>query len=241
MKTVYSVTGMTCGGCVNRVKTTLAPLAESVEVTLEPPQAVLKSPTVDLSALNLALARVGHYELHSIQQPVAQPIPVPKNLIEKTSWLSTYKPLILVFFYILLVTLAVEYTHGDFVSHRFMPNFMAGFFLVFSFFKLLDLSGFASSYAMYDLLAKRVYNYGFIYPFIELGLGIAYLINFKPVLINSITLVVMLFSSIGVILAVMNKQKIKCACLGTGFNLPMTTVTIIEDLLMVVMAAWMLI
>jgi prepilin signal peptidase PulO-like enzyme (type II secretory pathway) len=113
--------------------------------------------------------------------------------------------------------------------------------LVFSFFKLLDLSGFASSYAMYDLLAKRIYNYGFVYPFIELSLGVAYLINFNLVFTNTITLIVMSFSSIGVILAVIKKQKIKCACLGTGFNLPMTTVTIIEDLLMVAMAAWMLI
>ena len=245
MKTVYSVTGMTCGGCVNRVKTTLAALAESVDVTLEPPQAVIKSPKLDLAALNAALAKIGHYELHTIVEPVAEPATnlasATKIPTEKMNWLSTYKPLLLVFFYILLVTLAVEFTSGEFVLHRFMPNFMAGFFLVFSFFKMLDLAGFASSYAMYDLLAKRIYNYGFVYPFIELGLGIAYLINFKPALINVITLVVMLFSSIGVILAVMNKQKIKCACLGTGFNLPMTTVTIIEDLLMVAMAAWMLI
>ena len=248
MKTVYSITGMTCGGCVNRVKTTLAPLAESVEVTLDPPQAVFKSPKLDLAALNAALAKVGHYELHTIVAPVAEPIvesatnlaSAPQVAAEKKNWLSTYKPLLLVFFYILLVALAVEFTYGEFVPHRFMPNFMAGFFLVFSFFKLLDLAGFANSYAMYDLLAKRVYSYGFIYPFIELGLGIAYLINFKPMVTNTITLVVMLFSSIGVILAVMNKQKIKCACLGTGFNLPMTTVTIIEDLLMVAMAAWML-
>ena len=93
---------------------------------------------------------------------------------------------------------------------------------------------------MYDLLAKRVYSYGYIYPFIELGLGIAYLIDFSPILTNAVTLIVMLFSSIGVIKAVMSKQKIRCACLGTGFNLPMTTVTIIEDLLMAAMAAWML-
>lgn len=240
MKTVYSVTGMTCGGCVNRVKTTLANFAESVEVTLEPPQAVLKSPTADLAKLNIALNKVGHYELHAIEKPPFTPKQVAENAVEQ-SWFSAYKPLILVFAYILLATLAVEYTHGDFVVHRFMPNFMAGFFLVFSFFKLLDLAGFASSYAMYDLLAKRVYNYGFIYPFIELGLGVAYLININPLFVNAITLVVMAFSSIGVILAVMNKQKIRCACLGTGFNLPMTTVTIIEDLLMAAMAAWMLI
>lgn len=245
IKTVYTVTGMTCSGCVNRVKTTLAAFAQSVEVTLDPPQAVLKSTTADLATLNNALAKVGHYVLHAIEHKVEKPAVAAKSAseisIEKTSWVATYKPLILVFSYILLVTLAVEYTYGEFTLHRFMPNFMAGFFLVFWFFKMLDLAGFASSYAMYDLLAKRIYNYGFMYPFIELGLGIAYLINFKPILINAITLIVMLFSSIGVIKAVMNKQKIRCACLGTGFNLPMTTVTIIEDLLMAAMAAWMLI
>jgi hypothetical protein len=112
--------------------------------------------------------------------------------------------------------------------------------LVFSFFKLLDLAGFASSYSMYDLLAKKIPAYAFIYPFIELGLGTSYLLGYRPMLTNAITLVVMSFSSIGVILAVANKQKIRCACLGTGFNLPMTTVTIIEDLLMAAMAAWML-
>ena len=131
--------------------------------------------------------------------------------------------------------------HGEFTLHRFMPNFMAGFFLVFSFFKMLDLAGFASSYAMYDLAAKKIPVYGYIYPFIELGLGTAYLLAYRPTLINAITFVVMAFSSIGVVLAVLNKQKIKCACLGTGFNLPMTTVTIIEDALMAAMAAWMLI
>ena len=241
MKTVYSVTGMTCGACVNRVKTALTPLAETVDVTLSPPQAILKSPIADLTTLNMALAKVGHYALHSMVEPLNAPVFKAQITEEKSNWFVTYKPLLLVFFYILLVTLAVEFISGEFVLHRFMPNFMAGFFLVFSFFKMLDLAGFASSYAMYDLLAKRIYNYGFVYPFIELGLGIAYLINFKPALINVITLVVMLFSSIGVILAVLNKQKIKCACLGTGFNLPMTTVTIIEDLLMVAMAAWMLI
>ncbi len=241
MKTVYLVTGMTCGACVNRVKATLAPFAESVEVTLEPPQAILNNPHADLAALNDVLAQIGHYTLNISKKADSATQDLTLENTEKTSWFNTYKPLILVFLYILLVTLAVEFINGHFESHRFMPNFMAGFFLVFSFFKLLDLAGFASSYAMYDLLAKRVYRYGFIYPFIELGLGIAYLVNFKPVLTNAVTLIVMAFSSIGVILAVMNKQKIRCACLGTGFNLPMTTVTIIEDLLMAAMAAWMLI
>ena len=74
----------------------------------------------------------------------------------------------------------------------------------------------------------------------ELGLGILYLINIAPDFTNWVTLIVLGISSIGVIKSVVNKQKIKCACLGDVFNLPMSTVTIIEDLTMVVMAGVML-
>ena len=151
------------------------------------------------------------------------------------SWFETYKPLLLIFGYITLVSC---FAGKDWMT--MMRYFMAGFFLVFSFFKMLDLRGFADSYRMYDVVAKAVPAYGFIYPFIELWLGMAYLIDFQPFFTNITTLVVMSVSLIGVVQSVLNKQKIQCACLGTVFNLPMTTVTIIEDLLMVAMASAML-
>jgi copper chaperone CopZ len=246
MQTIhYAVTGMTCNGCVARVKKILEQQADSVEVTLDPPTATLVNPKANFNALNEALRTVGNYVL--MPQQVAS---TPQNLsasfsessdLSQKSWFKTYRPLLTVFAYILLVSLAVEYANGGFILHRWMPNFMAGFFLVFSFFKMLDLAGFANSYAMYDLLAKKVHAYGFIYPFIELALGISYVLKWNPTFTNWLTLIVMGFSTIGVVFAVMKKQAIKCACLGTGFNLPMTTVTIIEDSLMVAMAAWMLI
>jgi copper chaperone CopZ len=233
--TIYSISGLTCNNCVAKVQATLSPFADSVEVTLKPQQVKLTGQKESIENLNTALKNIGNYV---IGEEVKETATANETA---SATLATYKPLILVFAYILLVTLAVEFAHGGFEVHRFMPNFMAGFFLVFSFFKLLDLRGFAQSYSMYDLLAKKLPVYGYIYPFIELGLGAAYLLAYRPMLINAITLIVMTFSSIGVILAVMNKQKIRCACLGTGFNLPMTTVTIIEDLLMAAMAAWMLV
>lgn len=72
------------------------------------------------------------------------------------------------------------------------------------------------------------------------SLGIAFLINFNPILTNSLTVLVMSISIIGVLQSVLNKQKIQCACLGAIFNLPMSTVTIIEDALMIVMSGIML-
>jgi copper chaperone CopZ len=239
--TKYQVSGMTCGGCENRVKTTLADYAEGVEVTLDPPTAILSNPITDLSTLNSALSKVGNYRLTPLQLSQNEAAPAGNiHAPERQSWFATYKPLLLVFAYILLVTFAVEIVNGSFVLHRWMPNFMAGFFLVFSFFKLLDLRGFASSYAMYDVLAKRISLYGYIYPFIELGLGLAFLLDWHPYFTNLATFFIMTFSSVGVILAVINKQKIRCACLGAVFNLPMSTITIIEDLLMAGMALWML-
>ena len=118
---------------------------------------------------------------------------------------------------------------------------MSGFFLIFSFFKLLDIQGFAASYQSYDLMAKVLPAYGFVYPFLEFSLGMAWAIEGGTFSVALSTVILMGFSAIGVITAVTRKQNIHCACLGTAFNLPMSTVTIIEDLIMVGMAGVLLI
>jgi hypothetical protein len=48
-------------------------------------------------------------------------------------------------------------------------------------------------------------------------------------------------SSIGVLATLTKKKSIQCACLGTFFDLPMSKLTLFEDLLMVIMAGIMLI
>jgi len=159
---------------------------------------------------------------------------------DEKSRLETFKPLILIFLFITVVSVISSIEGGQMDLMKWMNYFMAGFFITFSFFKFLDLRAFADSYSMYDLLAKRIRIYGFVYPFIELAMGIAYLTHFEPKITYIATIAVMGFSSLGVIQSVLDKKKIKCACLGAVFNLPMTTVTIIEDLLMFAMAAFML-
>lgn len=231
----YEVTGLTCEGCVKRVKSLLENHAESVEVSLTPPEAVLHEPKATIGSLNNALSQLGNYQLHPYKAETKN-----HGEPEAKSWFMTYKPLLLVITYIIAITLTIEISFGHFVLNRWMQNFMAGFFIVFSFFKLLDLPGFANSYAMYDLLAKRCKSYAYTYPFIELGLGLAYIVQLHMTAVYWVTLIVMGFSTIGVILAVSKKQTIQCACLGTGFNLPMSTVTIIEDVAMVAMSAFML-
>ncbi len=152
-----------------------------------------------------------------------------------TQILTTYKPLLLIVGYIILGTLISQ--RNSFMLMDAMRVFMGLFFVAFSFFKLLDLPAFANAYRGYDIPTKLVPVWGYLYPFVELGLGVAYLTNFAPTATNWVALIVMSVSLVGVVQAVRNKTKIKCACLGTGFNLPMSTVTIIEDGTMIAMAA----
>ena len=181
------------------------------------------------------------YKLIDEPAPVIPVAPAVSEVSEvSASWVKTYKPILLVFAYILGGTLLIESVSGGFVPMRWMAHFMAAFFLVFSFFKLLDLQAFADSYSSYDILAARWRGWGLIYPFVELGLGLLFLTGYAPAAVNMVTLVVMGVSIIGVVRSVLQRRKIQCACLGAVFNLPMSTITIIEDGLMIVMSAYSL-
>ncbi len=233
---------MTCGGCQAKVQGLLSKVSgvKNVSIDLSKGEAVIDMDkhiaTEDLKA---ALNDYPKYQL-SETHPQIHTVVSAIEKEEGKSWIATYKPILLIFGYITGVTFLTEYINGNFIWMRWMNHFMAGFFLVFSFFKLLNLKGFAESYSMYDIVAKKWNGWGYVYAFTELALGIAFLVGFNPILTNSVTFVVMTVSIIGVLQSVSNKRKIKCACLGDVFNLPMSTVTIIEDALMIGMSAIML-
>lgn len=148
---------------------------------------------------------------------------------------SSYKPLLII---VSLITLA-SLVASD--GNTFMMNFMAGFFLVFSGFKLLDLKGFVDGYRTYDLLAKKVPAYGYVFPFIELGLGLAYLSHNVTTPLLIFTAALMTFSGIGVAVALLGKKQFHCACLGTLLKVPLTKVALVENFGMALMAVIMLV
>lgn len=234
MTHIYQVTGMTCGSCEAKVKSALLSLKNvtSVDVTKDNNAAII---TMDkhIALPKLQSALEDKYQISATQHD---------ETVEQTKfWFVTYKPVLLIFTYIFLATTLLELMAESIDISRWMRHFMAGFFLTFSFFKMLNLQGFKDSYLMYDIIARKFSAWGYVYAFTELLLGIAFLINFNPIITNSVTFVVMSVSIIGVLKTVLDKKTIKCACLGDVFNLPMSTVTIIEDGLMIVMSLGMLI
>jgi copper chaperone CopZ len=224
---------MTCASCEAKVKSSLLMVENVVSIEVSKDE---NSATITMDK---------HIPLDKLQKSLPEKYQISvllhNELAEQTKgWLATYKPILLIFFYISAVTILVQFTNEKFDTMQWMRYFMAGFFLVFSFFKILNLKGFAESYVMYDIVAKRLPAWAYIYAFTEFALGIAFLINFNPLITNSVTFLVMSISIIGVLQSVLNKKKIQCACLGAVFNLPMSTVTIIEDALMIVMSGMML-
>jgi copper chaperone CopZ len=238
MKHTYQITGMTCQSCVGKIKNELLRLPDitHVDISLANGTAEVEmSQHVSIDTLQAAISKAGSYAI-TIQGHAAEHAMDPSE----KSWLNTYKPLLLVVGFILLISSVTSMSNGSIDWMQWMNYFMAGFFIGFSFFKFLDLKGFATSYSSYDLIAAKWKGYGYIYPFIELLLGMAYLTQSEPIITNSVTAVVMAVSSLGVINSLLKKRSIQCACLGTVFNLPMSNVTLIEDGVMLLMAIGML-
>lgn len=245
--TTLGISGMHCMRCADKIKSALLRLDGVVSAEVSPQSGVARivaDSTPGRDALRDAVASAGAYALSSVSvssgdhQTPAEANP-PAVTVDERPKESLY-PLFLIVGFILGVTLLVAHTTSDWSADAIMRHFMAGFFIVFSFFKLLDLPGFVSAYSGYDLVARKIPAWGWSYPFVELALGIAYLLAWAPVITNTVTLVLMLVGAAGVLKALLNKRAIRCACLGTALNLPMTKVTLVEDLTMAAMAAVML-
>ena len=155
-----------------------------------------------------------------------------KPRLTKTLWFkfSLYTVIVL----LLIGLVAILQING------YMLLFMGIFFVIVSFLKFIDLKGFAQAFAMYDIVAKRSNVYAYIYPFIELGLGISYLLLWQVTLTATITFIIMTVGSIGVAKNLLSKNPVKCACLGTKIKVPLTKFTLFEDIVMAIMALMVL-
>ena len=225
---------MTCGSCENKVTNLLKviPGVSDIKINRQQEEVVVTmSRHIETNEFKNALEGSGYMLSEGISTDIG---PVSSELDTDEGY--SYKPIYLIFGYLTVATLLIQFTANGFNVHDWLRHYMAGFFLVFSFFKLLDLNAFASSYSTYDIIAKKFYSYGYVYPFIELALGIGFLIPQWHTVVNVSALIVMTISVIGVIQSMLKKRVIQCACLGAVFKLPLSKITLFEDSLMIIMS-----
>ncbi len=236
MKHTYQIAGMTCDGCKKSVTEKLSNVEGVSQVT------------VDSEAGTATISMEQHIALETLQKALPKKYTLSEkkteNIFENTSSeeatskLKQLKPLFLIFGYLFTAAILLHYKNWN--TGEAMLDFMGLFYIVFSFFKFLDLKGFPESFRMYDPLAKVLPVYGWIYPFMELGLGLLFLMRLQIHLALWVTLVILGLTTIGVVQTLLGKRTIQCACLGTALKLPMTEATFIENALMLVMAVLML-
>lgn len=237
MKHIYNITGMTCNNCVASVTDILSKIDKvtRVEVNLKKSEAEISTSThIPLNIFKSALP-----SKYTITEKDAQSSKKVIEVVEKKSKLQQLKPLLLIFLYLFSAAFLLNYKNWN--TGEAMLDFMGLFYIVFSFFKLLDLKGFPESFRMYDPFAKVVPAYGWVYPFIELGLGLMLLMRFQITAALIITIFILGLTTIGVTKTLLDKKNIRCACLGTALKLPMTEATFIENFIMLIMAVTMLI
>lgn len=156
------------------------------------------------------------------------------------SW-KDYIPLMVIVILSAVAAWAKLQAYGICDVKTWMHDFMGFFLVVFSMFKFFDMEGFADGFQMYDLAAGQFRPYAYLYPFLELGLGLGYLARFELTFIYIATIAIMLFGSLGVFNALRKGLDLECACMGTVLKVPLSTVALVEDLGMAGMAIIMLI
>lgn len=238
MNQTFLVSGMTCLSCKINVENSINSHEHVTEAI------------VDFEKKELIVNSNKYLELKIFQKLLSSKYTIsikdhkenfkPKAPLEyqEKSKIHQLKPLLLIILYITTASILLHY--NNWLWDEFMLDFMGLFFIVFSFFKMLDLNGFAQSFKMYDPLAKRIPVYGWIYPFIETTLGLMFLIRYEINVALIITLIVLVVTTIGVTKTLLAKKSIQCACLGTALKLPMTEATFIENAIMIVMAIMMI-
>ena len=228
MKSIFKISGMTCNGCKLSVEDKLNSLdgVDKAYVDLTKGEAIVhsKSP-ISFSLISDSLPP---------KYKVIRTANSQNNETIKVSKIKQLKPLFIILAYISITSLLLNFKNWN--STNAMLDFMGLFYIIFSFFKILDIKGFSISFRMYDPLAKRVPLYGAIYPFIEILLGIMFLTRIEVELAIILTIIVLGITTVGVTQTLLNKKSISCACLGTTLKLPMTEATFIENALMIIMA-----
>jgi len=236
MKQTFSIQGMTCNGCRTHVEQQLnkLPEVERVVVSLEDHTAKITS-NHQWTAEQIAAVLPEKYTVKIKTDRAAIPTATVSEAVSE--WRQLF-PLFLIFGYLTMAAMLMNINPWS--GGGFMLDFMGLFYIVFGFFKFLDLKGFPASFSMYDPIAKRVPLYGWIYPFLETALGLMFLLRWQIPVALFTTIFILGVTTIGVIKTLLDKQQIQCACLGTALKLPMTKATLIENAVMLVMAVWML-
>jgi hypothetical protein len=81
--------------------------------------------------------------------------------------------------------------------------------ILLSAFKLADLKAFAVGFSTYDLLAKFFRPYAYLYPLLELALGLGFLAGRYLTFVSAATAGIMIFGSVGLFIGLRKEPVVE--------------------------------
>jgi len=155
---------------------------------------------------------------------------------------KSYRPVIAVF--AIAAALALSVSTAMFatpLAARAFEWFIAFAMALLAMLKLQDVDKFATMFLNYDLLARRWLPYAYIYPFAEALAGVLMAGRLLPWLSIPLAVFIGSVGAISVFYAVyVQKRELECACVGGSGKVPLGPVSLLENVMMVAMAIWML-
>ena len=175
--------------------------------------------------------RIGGYD--DLRRYLGKSVPDPKAL--------SYTPVVVVFAVAALMALATSHLAlGTLFSLQAVKWFLAFSMCILAILKLRDLERFTNMFLGYDLLARKVVRYAYVYPFAEAFSGVLMVAGALTWLAAPVAVVIGSVGAYSVFRAVyVEKRALKCACVGGDSNVPLGFVSLTENLMMVVMGIWM--
>ncbi len=155
---------------------------------------------------------------------------------------TSYTPVLVIFIIALLLSGAVHWAnYSSLLSIKSAEWFVAFSMAMLAMLKLRDIEAFSNMFVGYDILARKVVRYAYIYPFAE---ALAAILMVAGGIFGLIAAPIALFigtiGAVSVIKAVyIDKRDLKCACVGGGSNVPLGFVSLSENIAMMGMGTWM--
>lgn len=148
----------------------------------------------------------------------------------------------------LIVTALVSFLLGGILTtfqmfnlEMLLMNSMGVFITILGLLKIKDVARFAVMFRQYDPIAKQVPFYAKFYPYLETGIGLLILSGLFIVPTQIAVITIYTSTTIGILSSLNAGKKLECGCLGGNIKLPLSKVTIFENLIMISMALFTLI
>ncbi len=160
---------------------------------------------------------------------------MPRQVIYAKSTKREYRKFLAVIIFIALAATLMS-TLISFRPLDWIRWFVGSSLLVFGGFKLISYESFLEVFPRYDLIAHRFRGYALAYPFIQIILGVCFILDMISGFRNVLTLAIVAIGLFGVTNALTHYGPTKqYTWLGQFFKLPMSTALLFEDIITTVL------